>query len=372
MNASKIAKVLLFMALVCVQVACAALPTAGPATKSVVEGDGEEALPYVLVEVSRDTIKAFSAQPARNLRSLAHPQNHKTDTRLGTSDLIAVVIFESTSAGENREISLPAQAIREDGTINIPYAGQIQAAGLRIGELEEKIVHALENVTISPQVLVSLVAAKSKSVTVVGDVIRGSRQEISANDRILDVIAMAGGAQGPMHEVMVYLTRDGHTHSLPLQSILEDPRENIHVLPEDVVTLSLQQKSFTAFGSTGVNAMIDFPARGMTLEEALARAGGLLEFRADPNGVFVFRQERKSLVRHLAPEADLKRFGAQVPVVFRMDMSKAEAYFLARGFVVEDKDILYASPAPIIGLQKVIALFQSAAAAGVSARSITQ
>jgi polysaccharide export outer membrane protein len=58
-----------------------------------------------------------------------------------------------------------------------------------------------------------------------------------------------------------------------------------------VVTALFQPYSFTALGATGANAEIAFEATGITLAQALGRAGGLQDQRADVRGAFLFRLE---------------------------------------------------------------------------------
>ena len=49
-----------------------------------------------------------------------------------------------------------------------------------------------------------------------------------------------------------------------------------------------------SLGSTGRNEEINFEAQGITLAQALARAGGLNDARSDARGVFIFRFEPKA------------------------------------------------------------------------------
>ncbi len=45
---------------------------------------------------------------------------------------------------------------------------------------------------------------------------------------------------------------------VPFANLLSNPRENIYVQPQDIVTVVRQPKTFTAFGATGQNASIEF------------------------------------------------------------------------------------------------------------------
>src|SRR5262249_9372024 len=159
------------------------------------------------------------------------------------------------------------------------------------------------------------------TVTVTGEVVQGARVPLTVKgDRLLDVIAATGGIKAPAHEAVVRLTRDSSTVSVAFNSILADPRENIFVRPRDVITVVRTPQTFTSFGSTGRNALVPFDAAGITLEEAIAKSGGLEERLADPTGVFLLRFEPTQLVRQLVPESAMPSNGALIPVVYRLNM----------------------------------------------------
>src|SRR6202035_1923432 len=140
----------------------------------------------------------------------------------------------------------------------------------------------------------------TNSATVTGEVIAGARVPLSLKgDRLLDLIAAAGGARAPVYETFVRLSRDGITATIPMEALVSDPAENIYAYPGDVLTLVRLPQSFTVFGATGVNTQVNFTAERMTLVEALAKAGGLQDLRSDPGGVFLFRYEPPGIVNAL-------------------------------------------------------------------------
>ncbi len=115
-------------------------------------------------------------------------------------------------------------------------------------------------------------------------------------------------------------------------------------------------QSFSVLGATGTNAELNFSAEKMNLAEALAKAGGLIDQRADPAGVFLFRYEPAALVDALKAPNLATGPGGTSPVVYRLDLSDAHAYFLAQRFPVEDKDIIYVANAQLSELQKFFTL----------------
>jgi len=188
----------------------------------------------------------------------------------------------------------------------------------------------------------------------------GARVQLSVNgDHMLDVIALAGGAKTPVYDTFVRLSRNSVTVTLPMERLVSDPAENIYVQPGDLLTLIEVPQTFSVLGATGQNAQVSFSEERITLAEALAKAGGLLDLRADPEGVFLFRFESPDIVSAInAPQLGTGPDRSS-PVVYRLDMSDGNAYFLAQQFPVEDKDIIYVANARLNELQKFFTLLNT-------------
>jgi len=223
-------------------------------------------------------------------------------------------------------------------------------------EVERKVEQVLGPKALDPQALVAVKRSVANSVTVAGEVIGGRRVPLSSGgDRLLQVIAAAGGARAPVHDTFVRLSRAGVTATLPLAQLVSDPAQDIFAAPGDVLTLVRRPQTFTVFGAVGRNAIgansaITFTSDRLSLAEALAKAGGLLDERADPRAVFLFRYEPESLVHTLGqPIASGARDGLS-PVVYRLDLKEAKSYLLAKQFPVRDKDVVFVANADVVPL----------------------
>lgn len=95
------------------------------------------------------------------------------------------------------------------------------------------------------------------------------------------------------------------TATVPLTTVVSNPRENIYLRPNDVLTLVRDPQTFIAVGALGNSTELPFQADGITLAQALAKARGLSDFAADPAGTFIFRFEPASVVRRLSPGSKL-------------------------------------------------------------------
>lgn len=241
---------------------------------------------------------------------------------------------------------IPDQHVGSDGGISIPYAGRIAAAGRTPEEVQRAIEQRLAGKALDPQALVVVRESAANSVAVAGEGVAGRRVPLSpGGDRLLQVIAAAGGDKAPVHDTFVQLSRNGTTASAPLALLVGDPSQNIYAAPGDVVTLVHRPQTFSVFGAAGENNAISFSKDRLSVAEALAKAGGLLDEQADARAVFLFRYEPVSLVRALGqPIATGARDGMS-PVVYRFDMKQAKSYLLARRFPVRDKDVIFVANA---------------------------
>ncbi len=92
------------------------------------------------------------------------------------------------------------------------------------------------NRAIEPQVVVSLNQQHSSVVSVLGDVnTPGVLALNSVGERMLALIARAGGPKFEAIESYVTLQRDGKRIRVLLSRIVQDPQENIFVRPNDVI-----------------------------------------------------------------------------------------------------------------------------------------
>jgi len=274
-----------------------------------------------------------------------------------------VVPFPNEATGtavNQRSATIPDQQVAPDGAIVVPFAGQIPAAGRTPVEVQQTIETLLASKALQPQALVIVKKSTANTVTVAGEVVPGARLPLSpGGDRLLQVIAAAGGAQAPVHETFVRLSRDGVTATIPFERLVADPAEDIYARPGDVLTLVRIPQTFSVFGATARNDLITFDAEKLTLSEALAKSQGLRDELANPKGVFLFRYEPAAIVRALDQPIATRAADGTSPVAYRFDFSDANSYVIADQFPVRDKDIIFVADAGAIQAQKVFTVLQT-------------
>lgn len=367
--------------------ACGALPNSGPFTAEVMSNASdtlEESLSnYVVVDIDERVASIWASRPRDSMKAFGNVRP-RPDVRIGVGDGIAVTIWEAAAGGlfsaavndrsiaaGSRTANIPEQIVPVDGTIQVPYAGRIRVVGLRTADVEALVVERLKGKAIEPQAVVTITRNVSNTATVTGEVVQGARVPLTVRgDRLLDVIASVGGIRSPAHETFVRLTRKHSTVSVAFNSILASPAENVYVYPDDTITVVRIPQTFSAFGSTGRNSSVPFDASGISMDEAIARAGGLLDEKADPSGVFLFRFEPVDLVRQLVPGGHVGAEGQMVPVVYRLNMRTTKAFFLARSFQIRDKDILYVSASTAVPVRKFLGLVGQVVSPAATAASV--
>lgn len=277
----------------------------------------------------------------------------------GPSETSAIL---SSSAGNTQKTSLPEMMVDSGGNIRVPFAGSITAAGRTPQQIERQIASRLNGKAHDPQVIVRLVRNANANVTVVGDVATNTRVTLTPRgERLLDVLATAGGVTQPVNKMTIQITRDGRVVSLPLDRVIKDPTQNIRLSQDDVVTALYQPYSFTSLGAVSTNAEIPFEATGLTLAQALGRVGGLKDDRANLRGAFIFRLENPSAIDPAIAATARRTPDGLIPVIYRIDLKNPATFFIAQGFPMRDKDVLYVSNAPITDLQRFVGIVSSLA-----------
>jgi polysaccharide export outer membrane protein len=347
------------------------LPTIGPSKAEVTRTRAAVGTSAVqIVDVDDAVTRRLLALRTQRLFSETLGTASIAERTVGPGDMLVVSIWEAAPStlfttselqlpgtiATSHATTLPEQMIDDKGFISVPFAGAIAAAGKSLREIESDIARRLASKANQPQVLVQLTHNYSANATVVGDVNTSTRVPlVPGNDRLLDALAAAGGVKDPVNKMTIQVTRAANVYSLPLETVIRNPEQDVPLRPGDVVTALFQPYYFTALGATGKNDEINFETQGITVAQALARAGGLIDTRSNPQGVFVFRFAPKDALEWPHQPANATP-GGLVPVVFRIDLTDPGSFFVMQSFPIEDRDVLYVANAPATELQKFLNL----------------
>jgi polysaccharide export outer membrane protein len=351
------------------------LPASGPSREQVEAPPPKATNVIRLVDVNDEVARRLLASEKRQLFSETLAATGAPAYAVGPGDMVEVSIWEAppaalfgatvldprTGASTSKVAGFPEQMVSADGSINVPFAGAIPVSGKSPQQIEAAIAKGLAGKANQPQVLVRVTRNVSSNVTVVGEVVQSLRLPLTAKgERLLDAIAAAGGVRQPIpiSKVTVQVTRGDTVQSLPLEKVIQNPKENVPLAPGDVVTVLFQPLSFAVLGATGKNEEINFEAQGISLAQGLARAGGLQDTRADARGVFLFRFEDPQAVGPEVAAGPVTPDG-KVPVVYRLDLRDPASFLVAQNFPVRNKDVVYVANAPGAELQKFLNILTS-------------
>ncbi|WFF38731.1 polysaccharide export protein [Moraxella nasibovis] len=336
------------------------------------DGSVEEQVSGLTVVEIDSRIAALSSRLSPVSRFSDHYQSVQNfNNRISAGDVVDVSIWEAPPAllfgtandisglTGSKEVKLPEQMVDARGQISIPFVGKLVVMGKTPQEVQDMIVRGLHRKANSPSAVVRIAKNNSADVTVLGEVNNSTRMPLTGKaERVLDAVAAAGGAKHPSSRVTIQLNRQGQSVEMPFDMVVNDPRQNIILQTGDVVSVNYQSKSFTVMGATARNDEINFEASGISLMQALARAGGLNDNRADARGVFIFRYDN---INMLSPEQyqalpDELKSSRIVPIVYRMNLRDPVSYMTAQNFPIKDKDVIYVSNAPGADFAKFMAL----------------
>ena len=350
-------------------IGCAGIPTSGPSTKDINEAVKKTRdVGIQIVDVTPQIAERLTKERKQDdFAKLLGTQSSYNDA-FGIGDIVNISIWEaapstlfgSSTPSDNMVSSpspvtnLPQQMVDKNGLIDVPFAGRIKAAGKTPAQLSVEIERKLKYKANQPQVLARLAQNSTSYVTVIGDIPNSLRMQLTPKgERVLDAIASAGGIRQPVNKMTVQITRGKEVASLPLETVIKSPIENVPLKANDVVTLLYQPFSFTTLGAVGQTHEVNFEVQGITLAQVLSRSGGLEDSRSDARGVFIFRFEKPNALSW--PEQPVKtRADGRVPVIYRFNLKDPETLFIAQNFMIDDKDLLYISNAPVADMQKLV------------------
>ncbi|WP_313009841.1 polysaccharide biosynthesis/export family protein [Brevundimonas vesicularis] len=371
-------RTILPLAIVAILGGCSTLPRDGPSGASVNAGATTASAlgSYALVPLTFEATERMKQVPPQFFGSLAAGSSDQPADVIGEGDTLAISIFDpsgslfggalgsgssssrstTTLSGGNQ--ALPGSTVDRSGSVTIPFGGQVRVQGLTSTQAAAAIRRALVGKVANPQVLVSIAGNASNTVNVLGDVRQPGRAPLGVNsDRILDVIAAAGGSARTTDDLTISIQREGRTYTAPLSAVTTEFGENVRLQRGDVVNVQYKPRRFSTFGGLNAVAQVDMPAGPVTLTGALSKVGGLNTNTANARRVLIFRFERPEVAQALGINQPATPRG--VPVVYELDFSDAANVFAATNMEVMPEDVIYVPLAGAAEMRKFFEVVQS-------------
>lgn len=157
-----------------------------------------------------------------------------TEFILGPGDRVEITVYRH----DDLKRTLP---IDTSGKITYPLVGDIQASGLSIFQLRDRIRDRLAEYIVDPQVTVNVAAVQSQKVYVIGEVTKPGVFNLDTQKTVIEAISQAGGFTLDAKDESVIVIRGNRDNpqliKLDLESVLKKGNitQNIQLATGDIV-----------------------------------------------------------------------------------------------------------------------------------------
>jgi polysaccharide biosynthesis/export protein len=194
---------------------------------------------------------------------------------IGAADLIAISVLD------NKDLDTVA-TVTPGGKIAVPLIGDIQAAGLTVQELTDRLTQGLSQKVKSPQVTVTLREVNSYRLYFLGRVGKPGIQASKSEVTLLQALSVAGGILEGTDLSLAYVARGKERLPVDFVKLLRegDLSQNITLNPDDTVVVpDNPQNVIYVMGEVKTPGMLPLiKDRGFTALKAVAAVGGFTQF----------------------------------------------------------------------------------------------
>jgi polysaccharide export outer membrane protein len=209
------------------------------------------------------------------------------DYVIGSADLIAISVMD------NKELDTVV-SVTPGGKIAVPLIGDIQAAGLTVQELTDRLTQGLGQKVKSPQVTVTLREVNSYRIYFLGRVGKPGIQASKSEVTLLQGLALAGGILDGADLSLAYVARGKERLPIDFVKLLRngDQSQNVTLNPDDTVVVpdNLQNVIYV-MGEVKQPGMLPIvKERDWTALKAVAALGGFTQFAARGKATLIREQ----------------------------------------------------------------------------------
>ncbi|MBW3636617.1 MAG: SLBB domain-containing protein [Armatimonadetes bacterium] len=192
---------------------------------------------------------------------------------IGPEDVLSITVQR------HPEFSLPSVIVTENGTITVPVAGTVRAAGKTTAQLDAELTKKFKVRLLRPDVIVSIVSSATRPVYVVGEVKVPGVLAFRKGWRITQALAASGGISVDPEMAAVAVSRDKRVVAdVPLLPILRNPSgpQNLELRVGDTLRFYERVVNVAVSGAVNTPGAYRMP-RGSGVMEAIGLAGGPTE-----------------------------------------------------------------------------------------------
>jgi len=329
---------------------CSNLPAGAPASDDIKKQVGAENPGFAIYMITRAFLPSVADWPAtgdqEHLSWIGASRGARTQI-IQPGDMLTLQIWDSSdnsllTSPEARSVQLQNVEVAANGSIFVPYIGNVSVIGLTPDLAREALQSNLEVIIPSAQVQLGLVEGRSNSVQLVGGVARpGTYPMPDRNYSVLSLLSDGGGVRIDLNNPQIRMVRQGSIFGTSVEKLLDNPGLDTLLHGGDQVFIEEDKRYFLSFGATGVEALHTFSKDRISAMDAVAIMGGVADGKADPQGLLILREYNSSAVRSGV------RGPRQTRVVFSVDLTSVDGLFSARQFQINPNDLIMATESPI-------------------------
>lgn len=330
--------------------ACGRLPSGGPVSEEIVSQANQEAAEFAIYPVTRAFLPTVSKWPGTGKEERLSWIRASTGARtqiIQPGDTLNVQIWDSSDNSlltglEERVAQLGAIEVAVNGSIFVPYIGDVSVIGLTPDLARKELQDQLEAIVPSAQVQLTMLEGRNNSVDLVSGVATpGTYPMPDRNYTVMGLISAGGGISTSLNNPQIRLVRGGAIYGTSVDRLLDMPQYDTLLRGGDRVFVEEDERYFLSFGASGTEALHTFTKDNMSAMDAVAVMGGINDARADPQGLLILREYPGSAI------SSGVRGPRKTRVVFSVDLTSADGLFSARKFQINTDDLLVATESPV-------------------------
>ena len=349
------------IALTCLALAaCGRLPASGPASNEILREVADDNSEFAVYSVTRAFLPTVEKWPntgkTERLGWIGKTAGASSQI-IQSGDMLAMTIWDSSdnsllTTQEQRAVQLGELRVAPNGTIFVPYIGDVDVIGLTPDLARREIQSQLEAIVPSAQVQLGMVEGRGNSVELIGGVaMPGTYPMPDRNYTVMSLIAAGGGVSGTLSNPQIRLMRGSSIYGTSIDRLLNNPNYDTLLRGGDKVFVENDDRYFLSFGATGTEALHNFPKDHVSAMDAVSIIGGVNERTADPRGLLILREYPGSAV---GPGV---RGPRNTRVVFSVDLTNFDGLFSAQNFTVNSGDVIIATESPINDVLTISQIF---------------
>lgn len=333
------------------------------ASDTQTDAEGNPVYGFSVFEIRRNVLPVVANWPRQGERryNWINHQQQPSSLVIAAGDLLELTIWDAeensllTNAGQ-RVAQLQKIQVNSDGSIFIPFVGDLRVSGMSPQTAREQIESRLKQTIPSAQVQISVAPGRANTASLLSGVNAPGVYPLPGRDyTLLSLISQGGGVRANIVNPQVRLTRGSEVYGISLERLYDDPKLDTTLAGGDRVIIEDDARYFLSLGAAGSEALHSFPKADVSALDALSIIGGLADARANPQGILILREYSQASVR-----ADVSAGPPQTRVVFTLDLTDADGLFSAAKFNLQSGDLVYATESPVNGAQTIFSIFGSA------------